>query len=417
MNELAGLRILLGVTGGIAAYKAAELTRLLKQAGCQVQVVMTREATAFVAPLTFQALSGNPVRLELLDAHEESAMGHIHLARAHDLILVAPATAQFLAKLRAGWADDLLSTLCLAAEIPLYVAPAMNQAMWNNPATRDNVAVLNSRGVHILGPAQGEQACGETGPGRLLEPAEIVRCLQTSVRQTGILKGLTVLISAGPTREPIDPVRYISNHSSGKMGYALARAAAAAGARVTLVSGPTALPVPQGIRCIAVETAADMYAAVLEQAVSSQIYIGAAAVADYTVADVPAHKIKKNQAHLSLDLHKTPDILASVAALPSPPFTVGFAAETQNLENHARSKRIAKALDMVAGNWVGRAEGGFGADDNALYVCWDGGDMYLPMRPKQQLAEQLINLVAEHYHAQNSSENSGSTSGARICPP
>lgn len=416
MNECAGLRVLLGVTGGIAAYKAAELTRLLCQAGAQVQVVMTREATAFVTPLTFQALSGRSVRLELLDAGEESAMGHISLARNHDLILVAPATAHFLARLRAGWADDLLTTLCLAAEIPIYAAPAMNRAMWENPATKDNIAVLSQRGIQVLGPTQGLQACGETGPGRLLEPAEIIGLLCERRRQGNVMAGVNILISAGPTREPLDPVRYIGNRSSGKMGYALAEAAARAGAEVTLVSGPTALKRPEGIRHISVETAAEMYQAVLQYAGSHHIYIGAAAVADYTPATVQPHKIKKTDTELTLVLHKTPDILASVAALEHPPFTVGFAAETDDLEYHARGKRIAKSLNMVAGNWVGRAEGGFGADDNALYVCWQGGETYLPLTSKQQLAQQLINLVAEHYHAKNSSENPGCTSGRGVSP-
>lgn len=404
MNPPKGTRILLGISGGIAAYKSCELTRLLVQAGYRVQVVMTPEATAFVTPLTLQALSGQPVRLELLDPVGESAMSHIRLARDHELILIAPATAHFLARLRAGWADDLLTTLCLAAEVPIVVAPAMNQAMWQNPATRDNIEVLESRGIRCLGPTTGLQACGESGPGRMLEPPDILQALQHSA--SGRLAGLSVLISAGPTHEPLDPVRFIGNRSSGKMGYALARAARLAGARVTLVSGPVALTVPAGVRLIPVETAADMHAAVMAESVRHQIYIGAAAVADFTPDEVKPHKIKKTEAGLMLSLRKTTDILASVARLDPPPFTVGFAAETEDMAHYARRKREAKGVDMVAGNRVGGGEGGFGSDDNALYVCWHGGDTHFPLMPKQQLAERLVTLIAEHYHAKNSPENS-----------
>lgn len=406
MNPSVGSKILLGVTGGIAAYKSCELTRLLVQAGYRVQVVMTSAATAFVTPLSFQALSGQPVRVEVFDAAGEATMSHIHLAREHDLILIAPATAQFLAKLRAGWADDLLSTLCLAAEIPVVAVPAMNQAMWQNPATRDNVAVLLNRGIRLLGPSTGAQACGETGPGRMLEPAEILSAVHDMLACSGRLTGVAVLISAGPTYEPIDPVRFIGNRSSGKMGYALAQAAQAAGAKVTLISGPTALPTPVGVRRINVETAAEMCTAVLAEAAHHAVYIGTAAVADYTPATVQAQKIKKTEAELSLSLSRTTDILAQVAGLDPKPFTVGFAAETNDLERHAKAKLNAKRLDMVAGNWVGRAEGGFGQDDNALYVCWPGGDTVLPMTSKNQLAEQLITLIATHLYAKNSTENS-----------
>jgi phosphopantothenoylcysteine decarboxylase/phosphopantothenate--cysteine ligase len=404
MNPPKGTRILLGISGGIAAYKSCELTRLLVQAGYRVQVVMTPEATAFVTPLTLQVLSGQPVRLELLDPAGESAMSHIRLARDHELILIAPATAHFLARLRAGWADDLLTTLCLAAEVPIVVAPAMNQAMWQNPATRDNIEVLESRGIRCLGPTTGLQACGESGPGRMLEPPDILQALQHSA--SGRLAGLSVLISAGPTHEPLDPVRFIGNRSSGKMGYALARAARLAGARVTLVSGPVALTVPAGVQLIPVETAADMHAAVMAESARHQIYIGAAAVADFTPDEVKPHKIKKTEAGLMLSLRKTTDILASVARLDPPPFTVGFAAETEDMAHYARRKREAKGVDMVAGNRVGGGEGGFGSDDNALYVCWHGGDTHFPLMPKQQLAERLVTLIAEHYHAKNSPENS-----------
>lgn len=404
MSALSGQKILLGVTGGIAAYKAAELVRQLRGASAEVRVVMTRAATEFVTPLTFQALSGHPVHLELLDAGEESAMGHIHLARWADRVVIAPASADVIARLRAGLADDLLTTVCLATTVPIVVAPAMNQAMWQHPATRDNVAALKSRGVRFLGPAEGSQACGETGPGRLLEPADIVEAL---VRESGSgrLAGVRVLISAGPTREPIDPVRYLTNRSSGKMGVALAHAALAAGATVTLVSGPTALPSPVGAEWVAVETAAQMAEAVLGRAGHADIYIGAAAVADY--APEPAlHKIKKESDRLTLNLVRTRDILAAVAAMTdSRPFTVGFAAETRDLETYARGKLVAKSLDMVAANQVGEGMG-FEVDDNAFYVCWPGGETRLPTAAKSTLAQQLITLIADRYHAQHSAENS-----------
>jgi phosphopantothenoylcysteine decarboxylase/phosphopantothenate--cysteine ligase len=391
--------ILLGVTGGVAAYKAAELTRLLRAAGAEVRVAMTRAATAFVAPLTFQALSGQPVHLDLLDPSEESAMGHIRLARWADAILIAPASADFIAKLRAGLADDLLSALCLAAQAPLALAPAMNQAMWSNPATADNVACLARRGVRLLGPATGGQACGESGPGRMLEPSELCRELE-SLFAPACLAGLSVLVSAGPTREAIDPVRYLSNRSSGKMGYALARAALAAGADVSLVSGPVSLEPPAGAALARVESAADMFEAVLEAAPRHDIYIGAAAVADYTPAEVAGHKIKKRDEVLGLALTRTRDILATVAALPRRPFTVGFAAETDQLEAYARQKLENKGLDMVAANRVGPGLG-FDSDENALRVFWRGGEAQLPMAGKAHIAAQLIELIAEQYRAKN----------------
>lgn len=395
MPSLAHRKILLGVTGGIAAYKAAELTRLLTTAGAEVRVAMTRAATAFIAPLTFEALSGNPVHLELLDPGQEAVMGHIHLARWADTVLIAPATADFIAKLRAGLADDLLSALCLAATAPVVLAPAMNRAMWAHPATQDNAACLAGRGVRLLGPGVGEQACGESGPGRMLEPADIVAALANA---EGKLAGLSVLITAGPTREAIDPVRYLSNRSSGKMGYAVAEAALAQGAEVALVSGPTALARPKVHEFVAVESAAEMHRAVMARAGNCAIYIGTAAVADYAPAASAEHKIKKGQDALTLTLAKTPDILAAVAALEQRPFTVGFAAETQDLEAHARGKLAAKSLDMVAGNWVGPGLG-FESDDNALFVCWPDGDTLLPRMSKRSLAEQLILLIAERYHA------------------
>jgi len=404
LSALTGRKILLGVTGGIAAYKAAELVRLLRSAGAEVRVVMTRAATAFVTPLTFQALSGHPVHLELLDSDAESAMGHIHLARWADHILIAPASADVIARLRLGVADDLLTTVCLAATSPLLLAPAMNQAMWQHAATQENIVVLKSRGVTLLGPAEGVQACGERGPGRLLEPTAIVDAL-VAQRVGGVLAGIRVLISAGPTREPIDPVRYLTNRSSGKMGYALAESALALGAEVTLVSGPTALVPPTGVEMVPVETAANMYGAVLARAGQADIYIGTAAVADYAPEAAP-HKIKKDAASMALNLLKTRDILSAVSGLSeSRPFTVGFAAETQNLEGYARGKLVDKSLDMVAANQVG-AGLGFEVDDNALYVCWPGGETRLPSAPKSILAHQLLTLIADRYHAQDPAENS-----------
>ncbi len=402
-TALNGNRVLLGVTGGIAAYKAAELVRLLRAAGAEVRVVMTRAATAFVQPLTFQALSGHPVHLDLLDPAQESAMGHIDLARWAEVVLVAPASADVMARLRAGVADDLLTTLCLATTAPVMLAPAMNQAMWRHPATQENAAVLAQRGVRLLGPDTGAQACGEIGPGRMLEPADLVAALRAEPSR-GPLCGLRLLISAGPTREPIDPVRFLTNRSSGKMGYALAAAATAQGAEVSLVTGPTALPIPAVAECVRVETAAEMHAAVLARATGADIYIGTAAVADY--APIPeGQKIKKHAEALTLTLTRTPDILAAVAALSTQrPFTVGFAAETQAIETYARAKLSGKRVDMVAANAVGAGRG-FDVDDNSLFVCWPGGETHLPQAPKSTLAYQLLTLIADHYHAQHPVEN------------
>jgi phosphopantothenoylcysteine decarboxylase/phosphopantothenate--cysteine ligase len=402
MGRLAEKRILLGVTGGIAAYKACELTRLLTQAGACVRVVMTRAATAFVAPLTFQALSGNPVHLDLLDAGEESAMGHIRLARWADLILVAPATADFMAKLRAGQAGELLGALCLAAEAPIVLAPAMNQAMWSNPATQDNAACLAARGIRLQGPAEGGLACGESGFGRMQEPAELCSALE-GLFGPACLAGRTVLVSAGPTREAIDPVRYITNRSSGAMGYAIVRAAVDAGADVTLVSGPVSLGPPQKAALVNVESAAEMFEAVVGLAPRHDIYIGAAAVADYAPATVAAAKIKKCGEAMTLGLTRTRDILAAVASLPANrPFTVGFAAETDNLESYAREKLASKGLDMIAANWVGQGQGGFDSPENALWVFWRGGEKHLPMASKQDIANQLIELISGNYRAKYS---------------
>jgi len=392
--------ILLGVSGGIAAYKAAELVRLFRKQGCEVRVVMTESAMQFVSPLTFQALSGNPVHTELLNADAENAMSHITLARWADVLLIAPATANTLAKCSHGLADDLLSTLYLAAQCPVYVAPAMNQAMWYKTVTQDNIAKLKAHGVTVINPESGEQACGETGLGRMAEPATICQQLLTKpvVR---CLQGLRVLISAGPTREPLDPVRYITNRSSGKMGYALAKAAVNAGAQVTLVSGPVSLAAPNSVDVVRVETAAQMYEAVMANAQSCDIYIGAAAVADYSPIVAEAQKIKKHASQATIILQKTKDILATVAGLASPPFTVGFAAETHNLEEYAQKKLHEKHLDMIAANWVGREQGGFDSEQNALQVFWKTGQTTLAMMDKIQLAEQLILLCAERFNEKN----------------
>ncbi|MCI0733448.1 MAG: bifunctional phosphopantothenoylcysteine decarboxylase/phosphopantothenate--cysteine ligase CoaBC [Methylococcaceae bacterium] len=395
MSPLSGKNILLGVTGGIAAYKSAEVVRLLSAANASVRVVMTRSAKSFVGPLTFQALTGYPVYSDLLDVDEEAAMGHIQLARWADCLAVAPATADFIAKMRAGLADDLLSTLCLAAEVPILIAPAMNRAMWSNPATLENIRVLAERGIHQLGPATGLQACGENGYGRMIEADAIYQAIQSLLSRKGSLQGLSVLVSAGPTREPIDPVRYISNRSSGKMGYELARAASEAGARVSLVSGPVSLPKPNLDAIVEVQTAAEMYSAVMERARTSDIYIGAAAVADYAPIDADIQKIKKNDPSLMLSLERTPDILASVAAMNPGPFTVGFAAETESLENNAKKKLESKNLDMIVANQVGGREGGFESDQNALTVLWKDGQVRFELAPKKQLAHKLVELIAE----------------------
>jgi phosphopantothenoylcysteine decarboxylase / phosphopantothenate---cysteine ligase len=388
-------RILLGVTGGIAAYKAAELVRRLKERGAEVQVVMTDAARRFVTPLTFQALSGRPVRTTLWDEAAEAAMGHIELARWAELVLVAPASADFIARLAGGRADDLLTTLCLATAAPVWVAPAMNRLMWANPATQENAATLGARNVRLLGPASGEQACGESGPGRMLEADELARAV-FAADLAGPLAGLKVVISAGPTREPLDPVRFISNRSSGKMGFAVAAAARDAGADVTLVSGPVSLATPDGVRRVDVETAEQMYAAVHTAIASADVYIGAAAVADYTPARCAKDKIKKTSDCFELSLQKAPDILASIAALERRPFTIGFAAETTDVEKNARDKLARKHLDLIAANEVG-ADRAFDRDDNALLVLWPGGRRELALKSKTELAREFVALVAERY--------------------
>ena len=410
MQSLADKRILLGITGGIAAYKSAELVRRLRDHGAEVRVVTTPAATEFIAPLTLQALSGNPVHTDLLDHAAEAAMGHIELARWADAVVVAPATANFIARLSNGLADDLLSTLCLATAAPLLVAPAMNRQMWQNPATRDNIARLQSRGVTLLGPASGSQACGETGPGRLLEPDEIVPAIIDAGR-TNRLAGLSVLVSAGPTREFIDPVRYLSNRSSGRMGYAVAGAAEEAGGAVTLVSGPVSLAPPARVRTIEVVSAGQMHSEVLAAAADCDIFVSAAAVADYRSGEAARQKLKKKDSELLLRLEKTPDILAEVAALDRPPFTVGFAAETENLHDNAKQKLESKNLDMIAANRVGDGLG-FDREENALEVFWSGGSKSLATAPKDKLARQLVEIINARYREKSSEQPHKSESTA-----
>jgi phosphopantothenoylcysteine decarboxylase/phosphopantothenate--cysteine ligase len=393
-------RILLGVTGGIAAYKAPEIVRRLTERGAEVQVVMSRAAMQFVSPLTFQAVSGRRVRTDLWDQEAEAAMGHIELARWADVVLVAPATANFLGNLANGLAADLLATLCLATAAPVVIAPAMNQAMWAHPAVQANRKTLEARGARMLGPATGDQACGETGEGRMLEAAEIAAAVlgDATLARAQPFAGLKVVVTAGPTREAIDPVRYITNRSSGKMGYAVATAASEAGADVVLVSGPVALPAPYGVRRIDVETAEQMYRAVHDEIAGADIFIACAAVSDYRPRVESQQKIKRTANEMSLDLVRCPDTLASIAALPKPPFTVGFAAETENIARHAREKLIKKGVDMIAANRVG-AGVGFDKETNALDVFWRGGEVAFDENTKAVLARQLIALIAERLHA------------------
>ena len=416
-DSLRDKRIVLGVSGGISCYKTADLVRKLVEAGSDVHVVMTAGAQRFVTDLTFQALSGNPVHTNLLDPAAEAAMGHIELARLADLIVIAPASANLMARLASGHADDLLTTLCLASEAPLYIAPAMNRIMWSNPATQNNVAVLASRGVTQLGPGEGSQACGETGAGRMMEPLEIRAALAKHVAEnmaiTGaptaakdspqLLKGVNVLLTAGPTREQIDPVRFLSNNSSGKMGFAIAERAAAMGANVTLVAGPVQRETPDGVKRVDVKSAAQMCQEVLSASGESDIFIAVAAVADYRPADIATDKIKKHDDELTLQLTRTEDILASVAALSDAPFCVGFAAETRNMEDYARGKLEKKKLDMIAANpVVQNGQVVFGSDQNSLEIFWpNGGHAHIPPAPKPEVARQLLELVATRYHEQS----------------
>lgn len=392
-QPLANLRILLGVAGGIAAYKAAELTRRLRDAGAEVRVVLTQNAARFVTPLTFQALSGQPVCTGLWDEAAEAAMGHIELARWAQRILIAPASADLIARLAHGLADDLLTTLCLASAAPLALAPAMNQQMWAHAATQTNLGLLRARGASVFGPGSGSQACGEFGAGRLLEADAIVAQLtalhDSQPSAQGALAGARVLVSAGPTFEDIDPVRYLGNRSSGCMGFAVAQAAAAAGARVQLVAGPVHLPTPAGVLRSDVRSARDMYAAVMRHIPQCDIFISAAAVGDYRPATIAPHKLKKTGAALTLTLTENPDILAEVAALKKRPFLVGFAAETQNLRTYARAKLARKKLDLIAANRVGDGSG-FDVADNELLLLWPGGEEALARGAKRDLAQALI---------------------------
>ena len=396
MKQLNHKNIILGITGGIAAYKSADLVRRLREVGAEVRVVMTEAAKAFITPLTLQALSGQPVHEDLLDQAAEAAMGHIELARWADLVLVAPASADFLARLAHGHGNDLLTTLCLATSAPIAVAPAMNQQMWQDKATQANITTLQAQDVAIFGPAEGEQACGEVGPGRMLEPLELV-AKAAHLFKNARLAGLKVLLTAGPTREHLDPIRYMTNHSSGKMGYAIAAAAVEAGADVTLISGPVELTCPEAVTCIEVETALEMYAAVMAEldAHPIDLFIATAAVADYRFADIAEHKRPSHEEHLHLELVSNPDILAAVAARPDKPFTVGLAAQTKDVVTMAAAKLKKKNIDMIAANQVGQADRGFHADDNAFCVLWADGQVELDLRPKTRLARDLIALIAE----------------------
>jgi phosphopantothenoylcysteine decarboxylase/phosphopantothenate--cysteine ligase len=394
------MNIVLGITGGIAAYKTPELVRRLRDRGADVQIVMTASAEEFVTETSLQAVSGRPIRKNLWDKEAEASMSHIELARWADLVLIAPATAEIMARLASGAAPDLLTTLCLATEAPIAVAPAMNRVMWANPAVQANRALLEDRGTAILGPDHGSQACGETGAGRMIDPDEIAAAVCdpefAGAAVDGPLVGKKVIITAGPTREAIDPVRYITNRSSGKMGYAIAAAARSRGAKVTLISGPVSIPEPRGVEVLRVETAEEMYEATHERIGEADLFIAAAAVSDYRAADAASQKIKKTKDTMTLDLVRSPDILASVAALGDAPFTVGFAAETNNVRDYALAKLERKNLDMIVANRVGR-DCGFDHDDNAADVLWSGGEKSFARMAKTELANELVDLVAERY--------------------
>ena len=398
MERLINKHIVVGITGGIAAYKAADLVRRLQDVGAEVRVVMTKGACEFITPLTLQALSGHPVHTALLDTEAEAGMGHIELARWADLVLIAPASANFMARLAHGHGSDLLSTVCLATAAPIAVAPAMNQQMWADLTTQKNQLILQEKGIHILGPGSGSQACGDVGEGRMLEPMEII-ALAAEVFDYNLLTGKHVVITAGPTRESIDPVRYITNKSSGKMGFALAAAAAEAGARVTLIAGPVYLPTPARVTRIDVLCAQEMHDASL-QAVEQgcEVFIATAAVSDYRPSVTADHKIKKSTEEIHLTLVKNPDIVAAVAQHSKRPFTVGFAAETRDVVAYAEGKLKNKKLDMIATNDVSGTNVGFNSDNNALTVIWPGGHKVLPLATKTQIAKQLIELIAIRYN-------------------
>jgi phosphopantothenoylcysteine decarboxylase/phosphopantothenate--cysteine ligase len=387
-------RIVLGVTGGIAAYKSPDLVRRLLERGAEVQVVMTKSAQRFVSPMTFQAVSGRPTRSDLWDTAAEAAMGHIELARWAQIVLIAPASADFIARMAGGRADDLLTTLCVATEAPILLAPAMNRVMWANKATQANIETLVARGVRILGPGSGNQACGEIGVGRMWEPLKLAEALLEPPANAGLLTGLNVLITAGPTRERLDPVRYLTNRSSGKMGFAVAAAAREAGAHVTIVSGPVQLQTPVGVTRINVESARDMYAAVHRHVADADVFIAAAAVADFQPVTIAKQKIKKQGGSVNLELEPAPDIIKSVADMQRRPFVVGFAAETNDVEDNARIKLKRKKLDMIAANQVGDGIA-FDCEDNALTVIWPGGKLEVARGPKIEVARELIALIAQ----------------------
>ena len=398
MQILQDKKIVLGITGGIAAYKIPELVRRLKDQGADVRVVMTESAKAFITPLTLQAVSGNGVADSLLDTQAELAMGHIELAKWADLIIIAPATADIIARITAGIANDLLTTLCLATDAPIALAPAMNQQMWHALATQANVATLNERGYHLWGPGSGEQACGDMGLGRMLEVSELVN-LSSDFFADKFLQDQHWVITAGPTREAIDPVRYISNHSSGKMGYAIAQAALRAGAKVTLISGPVAISPPIGCQLISVVSAEEMHEKALNYAKKCTTFIACAAVADYRVANIAEQKIKKTNDAMQLELVKNKDIVADVASLTDKPFIIGFAAETQNVEQYARGKLMRKNLDLIAANDVEKSGQGFNSDNNALTLFSAIDKTEIPLANKQIIAKKLVSLINQHYLA------------------
>lgn len=403
--KLVRMNVLLGISGGIAAYKTPELVRRLRERGAEVQIVMTASASEFVTETALQAVSGRPIRSNLWDKEAEASMSHIELARWADAVLIAPATAEIIARLASGAASDLLTTICLATEAPIAIAPAMNRVMWANAAVQSNKDTLAGRGVRILGPDSGEQACGEVGEGRMLDPDDIaaIVCGPSLLRSEDLsLAGKTVVVTAGPTREPIDPVRFITNRSSGKMGYAIAQAALEQGARVVLISGPTAIAPPAGVDVHQVETAQEMYTATHEEIAAADIFIGTAAVSDYRPAEAQVQKIKKNDATMTIELVRSDDILASVAALENAPFTVGFAAETENLREYAIGKLERKKLDMIVANQVGVGKG-FDSDQNAVSVYWKAGEQSFDLADKQELARDLLKLIAERYQIAYSS--------------
>ena len=397
MINLENKRIVVGITGGIAAYKTIELIRLLRKANALVRVVLTPAAAEFVTPLTLQAISGNAVAQSLLDPQAELAMGHIELAKWADVVLIAPASADFIARLTVGMANDLLSTICLATSAPIFLAPAMNQQMYRQAITQQNLTALLSRGIQLIGPNSGEQACGDVGAGRMSEPSEIFTalCHHFTVQQD--LLGIHVAITAGPTREAIDPVRYISNHSSGKMGFAIADAFAKRGANVTLITGPVNLTTPNNVNRVDVTSAQEMWQTALESAVKNHIFIGCAAVADYRIADVAGQKIKKSAEEMMLKLVKNPDIIADVAHLTEKrPFTIGFAAETQNVADYAKDKLTRKNLDMICANDVSGGQV-FGQDHNALHLFWKNGEKALAQADKNTLADALVSEIMARY--------------------